>query len=154
MNKKERYRQVLSRLCKQKILEQYQTVLNIMVSDRQLRLLTVEEEDKWKRSLNILDKSNCSNHFCSKFPFDNIEDLYCFVHEKSQYCNDKYLLWLDTVVPSYYIIESLNDISFSFDCSFSTGIMTLRSITNKERILIEWDLDCGKPMFEVNIYSN
>ena len=149
---KKKYRKILIRLNKQKILEQYQMVLRVSASEKRLELLTIEDENN--THLPVLDEKSCLEHYTIKTPFEDKDKVKSFLHKYAKFPSESYFLWVDTSIPSYYLMDSLSDLDFSFDFGFSTGIMSLRSINLHEYFLIEWEMESDKPIFEVNYYSN
>ena len=146
-----KYRQILVRLNKEKILKQYQVLLRGTANEKKLNLLTIDEENIWLNNMPIIDEKTCSNHSLAFFRFDDKIGPLNFIKKSANRDNNSFLLQIETVVPSYYILDALDELNLSFDYYFASGIITVLSIT--QRIEIEWGEYDEEPMFEINIYT-
>ena len=146
-----KYRQILIRLNREKIFKQYQVLLRGKADEKRLNLLTIDEENNWLNIMPIIDETTCSNHSWAFFRFDDKTGPLNFIKGSANQYNNKYLLRIETVVPSYYILDTLDELNLSFDYYFASGIISV--LTNNQRIEMEWGEYDGEPMFEINVYT-
>ena len=152
-NYKAEYRRVLARIHKRDIIDCYKMVLLGPVDERRLHFLTIEEEQEGVLTEKQKDKS-VEEKLIVILPFDKTDDIRSIITNNSVYKTHPYFIRIDTYVPSRYYINSISDFQFRFPFSFLKGfgeLLTLESITGKEKIILDWYEDNGMELMEIDI---
>ena len=149
------YRRILARIHKKDIIDCYRMLLIGPIDESKLHFLTIEEENESALNAKLKDKSVKEKFkLVVTIPFDKTDEIRSTITDNSVYKTQPYFIRIDTYVPSRYYINSIRDFQFKFPFSFLKGfgeLLTLESITGKEKIILDWYEDNGIELMEIDI---
>lgn len=144
------YRRVLSRIHREDIKDLYQTLLCSPYDNTRLTLLSLEEENYYRNT--HITEDQCKYYYKTVLPFNDKALLSTTLRSHALYYESEYNLFMNTIVPSRYLLNNLDELNLAFDYSFQpdrNDLFWLLSQNENEEIILDWSTEKDKQVIEM-----